>query len=157
MAIGSASAALAWALVGAVVAVGAGVAVGLGVYRRHRRILRRGARMSAEIAAAEIAPPPGPYESRRRTVRLRLRFEGIEEHALEFIGYRLRREDAEALTPGATVRVWVLPEDLSEVRVARPGDGGRERILPFQAAPAVSGRYPEGGMDGLASLLDPTV
>ncbi|MFG2039110.1 DUF3592 domain-containing protein [Dactylosporangium sp. NPDC048998] len=154
MAIGSTPipASLGWALVGAVVAVGAGVAVGLGAYRRNRRILRRGARLSAEIVAAEIAPLDRPYGSRLRNVRLRLRFEGIEEHVLEFLGYRLRSDDAAALTPGATVQVWVLPEDLSEVRVARPGNV--DRILPFQAAPEVSGNYPDGGIDGLGTLLD---
>src|SRR4051794_19239190 len=58
MAIGSVPvpATLGWALVGAVVVVGAGAVVGLGAYRQSRRILRRGARLSAEIVAAEIAP-----------------------------------------------------------------------------------------------------
>jgi hypothetical protein len=154
MAIGSAPvpAALGWALVGAVVAVSAGVAVGLGAYRRNRRILRRGARMSAEIIAVEVAPLDRPYESRLRNVRLWLRFEGVEEHVLEFLGYRLRSVDAAALIPGATVRVWVLPEDGSEIRVARPDDV--DRILPFQAAPEASGKYPDGGIDGIDTLLD---
>ncbi|MEU7866430.1 hypothetical protein [Dactylosporangium sp. NPDC049140] len=67
-------------------------------------------------------------------------------------GYRLRSDDAAALTPGATVQVWVLPGDLSEVRVARPGDV--DRILPFQAAPEVSGEYPDGGIDGLGDPPD---
>ncbi|MGI5240070.1 hypothetical protein [Dactylosporangium sp. CA-139066] len=141
-----------WALVGLVVAVCVGTAVGLGAYRRNRRIMRRGARLPAQIVAAEAEQTPGPYSARLRNVRLRLRFEGIEDHELDFLGYRLRADDAAALTPGATVQVWVLPEDLSEVRIARPD--GVERILPFQSAPEVAGEYPTGGIDGLGTLLD---
>jgi len=154
MAIGSVPvpATLGWAAVGAVVAVGAGLVVGLGAHRQHRRILRRGAQLRADIVAAEVAPPAGPYGARLRNVRLQLRFEGIEEHVLDFLGYRLRADDAAALIPGATVQVWVLPADLSEVRLARPDDA--TRILPFQAAPEHTGRYPDGGIDGLGSVLD---
>ncbi|MEV6932790.1 hypothetical protein AB0M46_51020 [Dactylosporangium sp. NPDC051485] len=131
-----------WALVGAVVATGAGAAVGIGAYWRQRRILRRGAVLTAAIVASEVVG---------RKVRLSLRFEGIEEHVLEFLGYRLRPEDAAALVPGVPVRAWVLPADLSEIRLAYPGSG---RMLPFQLAPEVSGHYPDGGLDGLGSLLD---
>lgn len=145
-------AALGWALVGAVVAMGAGTAVAIGAHRRDRRIMRRGARMSAEIVTAEITPVDHPVESKRHNVRLQLRFEGIDEHVLAFIGYRLRSDDAVAFTAGTTVQVWVLPEDGSEVRIARPGDV--DRILPFQAAPEVSGHYPDGAVDGFGSLLD---
>ncbi|GAA2357942.1 hypothetical protein [Dactylosporangium salmoneum] len=131
-----------WALVGAVVAAGSGTAVGIGAYRQHRRILRRGAVLTAAVVASEAVG---------RKVRLSLRFEGIEDHVVEFLGYRLRAEDAAALVPGVPVRVWALPEDLSEIRLAYPGSG---RILPFQVAPEVSGHYPDGFMDGLGGLLD---
>ncbi|MFF5225170.1 DUF3592 domain-containing protein [Dactylosporangium sp. NPDC000521] len=134
-----------------VVAVGAAAAVGIGVYRRNRRILRRGARMTAEIVAIDAAPVD--TNSERRTVRLQLRFEGVEEHVLDFIGYRLRTADAAALTPGAKLQAWVLPDDGSEIRVARPDDPNR--ILSLQAAPEVSGHYPDGGIDGIGNLLFP--
>jgi hypothetical protein len=144
--------ALGWAL-SAVGAVGAGAGVSLGVVRKKRRILRRGARLTAEITAVESARIDGPLRSDRRNVRLELRFAGLEEHPLEFLGYRLRAEDAAVLVLGATVQVWVLPDDLSEVRVARPDGAGR--TLPFQPAPEMSGSYGAGAFEAFGSLLEP--
>ncbi|WP_344510050.1 hypothetical protein [Dactylosporangium maewongense] len=153
MQISTLSEVLMWASVFAVVGVGAAAAVGIGAHRRNRRILRRGVRMTAEIVAADVAP--GNARSERRNVRLQLRFEGVEEHVLDFIGYRLRAADAAALAPGVRVQAWVLPDDGSEIRVAHPGEPAR--ILALQAAPEVSGKYPDGTADGIGSVLFPDV
>jgi hypothetical protein len=121
------------ALLGIPVILAVGVAAGWQVHRRNQRIVRNGLELRARVVAAEVIVPDDELAATRlRHVRLVLAFEGAEDEPQTYQGWRMKTADAATFAPGMTLRAWVLADDPSEIRVARPSGAGGP--LPFNAS-----------------------